>query len=91
MTQIPFIISENAGLDSAEIISDLRTAHVLIGQPCRNGLDVARGKIGDMRELGVFDPFIIKLQTILSATEAAECILRIDETVLNSSRLKEIN
>ena len=42
-----------AGLDSAELISQLRAAHA--EQDTRMGVDVVLGKAGDMAELGIYE------------------------------------
>ena len=70
LRQIPAIISDNAGLDSADIVAALRAAHTSDG--CRMGVDVVRGEIGDMQQLGINEAFKVKLQILLSATEVRE-------------------
>lgn len=39
------------------------------------------GKIGCMKELGITESFAVKRQVLLSASEAAEMILRVDEII----------
>lgn len=39
------------------------------------------GKIGDMKELGITESFVVKRQVLLSASEAAEMILRVDNII----------
>ena len=110
-----------AGLDSAELISELRAAHA--SDDTKLGVDVVLGKAGDMSELGIFECYRVrtvprafhlrsrtitlyllpavqfhcrlsrslvtyclyltqvKEQIILSATEAAEMILRVDDII----------
>lgn len=41
------------GLDSAELISQLRAAHA--EEDTRMGVDVVLGKAGDMSELGIYE------------------------------------
>ncbi len=53
---IPSIISDNAGLDAAELLSQLRAAHAA-DDATRMGVDVLKGKMGDMKELGIFEAF----------------------------------
>jgi T-complex protein 1 subunit beta len=89
LSQIPFILCENAGMDSSDILSELGKDHLLSGPLCRKGVDVIRGQVGDMKEFCVFEAFIVKLHIILSATEAAECILRVDETIRNPPKHRE--
>lgn len=53
---IPSIISDNAGLDAAELLSQLRAAHTA-DNTTRMGVDVIAGKMGDMQQLGIFEAF----------------------------------
>ena len=46
----------HAGLDSAELVSQMRAAHVS-DQHTRAGVDVVRGVTGDMQELGIYEAF----------------------------------
>lgn len=79
MLTLPTAIADNAGYDSAQLISELRAAHAQ-GTPTA-GLDMEKGKIGDMKELGITESFAVKRQVLLSATEAAEMILRVDNII----------
>lgn len=45
------------------------------------GLDMEAGKTGCMKELGITESFAVKRQVLLSASEAAEMILRVDEII----------
>jgi T-complex protein 1 subunit beta len=73
LRQIPAIVLDNAGHDSSEIVSVLRAAHEGIG--CRLGFDVIRGEIGTVEKFGIIESYKVKLQILLSAVEATECIL----------------
>ncbi|KAG6771895.1 hypothetical protein POTOM_023289 [Populus tomentosa] len=84
---IPTIIAENAGLDSAELVAQLRAEHHKEG--CTSGIDVISGSIGDMVELGISEAFKVKQAVLLSATEAAEMILRVDEIITCAPRRRE--
>ena len=42
-----------------------------------------------MRDLGIFESFKVKLQVLLSATEAAEMILRVDDIIKCAPRQRE--
>ena len=73
-------------------IGSLRAA----GQAERPGLcaDAAngvarRGTTGNMMELGVFESFKVKQQVLLSATEAAEMILRVDDIIKAAPRQRQ--
>ena len=45
------------------------------------GIDVFTGKLVDMKEAGVLEPLLVKLQALKSATEATSMILKIDDVV----------
>ncbi|WVZ98368.1 hypothetical protein U9M48_043824, partial [Paspalum notatum var. saurae] len=84
---IPTIIADNAGLDSAELISQLRAEHHK--ENCTAGIDVITGAVGDMQKLGIQESFKVKQAILLSATEAAEMILRVDEIITCAPRRRE--
>jgi thermosome len=76
---IPTTLSENAGLDPIDIISELRSRHE--NGEVWAGVDVHEGKVRDMKKLEVLEPLAVKKQTIKSATEAASMILKIDDVI----------
>jgi chaperonin GroEL (HSP60 family) len=76
---VPITLSENAGLDPIDILSELRVRHEK-GEVWA-GVDVHEGKVKDMRELEVLEPLAVKKQIIKSATEAASMILKIDDVI----------
>ncbi|KAL9259771.1 T-complex protein 1 subunit beta-like protein [Drosera capensis] len=84
---IPTIIADNAGLDSADLISQLRAEHHK--EESNAGIDVITGQVGDMAELGISEAFKVKQAVLLSATEAAEMILRVDEIITCAPRKRE--
>ncbi|XP_047046869.1 T-complex protein 1 subunit beta [Lolium rigidum] len=84
---IPTIIADNAGLDSAELISQLRAEHHKENSTA--GIDVITGGLGDMQKRGICEAFKVKQAIILSATEAAEMILRVDEIITCAPRRRE--
>lgn len=49
-------------------------------------LDMDEGKIDDMSKLGITESFKVKLQFVLSASEAAEMILRVDDIIKAAPR-----
>ncbi|KXZ45398.1 hypothetical protein GPECTOR_55g304 [Gonium pectorale] len=77
---LPTTICDNAGLDSAEIVANLKAAHGADANS-RMGVDVVRAEAGDMAELGIFESFRVRQQVLLSGTEAAEIILRVDDII----------
>jgi thermosome len=82
---VPLTLGENAGLDPVDLLLELRARHEKGEQWA--GVDVLGGKIKDMRNLEVYEPLAVKMQTIKSATEAATMILRVDD-VIASGKMK---
>ena len=80
---IPRSLAENAGLDPIDKLAAIRAAHDKTGN-ASYGLDVFTGNVEDMYRLGVVEPLKIKLQALMSASEAAEMILRIDDVIAAS-------
>ncbi|KAJ7411426.1 Fibroblast growth factor receptor substrate 2 [Pitangus sulphuratus] len=84
LRMIPTIIADNAGYDSADLVAQLRAAHS--EGKTTYGLDMKEGVIGDMAALGVTESFQVKRQVLLSAAEAAEMILRVDDIIKAAPR-----
>ena len=87
LRQLPMIICDNAGLDSADIISNLRSA--IHNGSISAGIDINNGKVGDMKEMGVYECFKVKEQALMSACEAAEMILRVDDVITCAPRKRD--
>jgi len=87
LRQLPTIIADNAGYDSAEIVQNLRSA--VANGDTEAGLNMFTGKVGNMRELGITECLRVKEQALISATEAAEMILRVDDIVKCAPRQRE--
>ena len=52
------------------------------------GIDGEKGTIADMRDIRVWDPVAVKLQTFKTAVETASMILRIDDIVSGMKKQK---
>ena len=52
------------------------------------GIDGTTGDIVDMKTYGVWEPMAVKAQTIKTAIESACLLLRVDDIVPASSKLK---
>ncbi|SJL01150.1 probable CCT2-chaperonin of the TCP1 ring complex, cytosolic [Armillaria ostoyae] len=87
LRQIPTILADNAGYDSSDLVSRLRAAHYE-GQTDA-GLDMNEATIGSMRKLGITESYKLKRQVVLSASEAAEMIIRVDDILRASPRQRE--
>jgi len=79
---IPRQICDNAGLDSTDILNKLRMKHATDGKWYGVDVDGASG-IRDNMEAFVWEPSLVKLNAISSASEAACLILSVDETIKN--------
>ncbi|XP_015607672.1 T-complex protein 1 subunit beta [Cephus cinctus] len=84
LQQLPTVIADNAGYDSAQLVSELRAAHN--SGSTTAGLDMDAGKVGCMKKLGITESWAVKRQVLLSAAEAAEMILRVDDILRAAPR-----
>ncbi|KAH7648186.1 TCP cpn60 chaperonin-related [Cryptosporidium bovis] len=87
LRQIPTILLDNGGYDSAEIVTRLRALHYKGNTSF--GIDFNSVGPGDMKELGVIESYESKLSQICSATEAAEVILRVDDIIRCAPRQRQ--
>jgi len=84
LRQLPTIIADNGGYDSAQLLSELR-AHHAKGHSSY-GLNMDQGTVEDMKTLNIIESFVVKRQVLLSAAEAAEMILRVDSIIKQAPR-----
>ncbi|KAF8351728.1 chaperonin Cpn60/TCP-1 family [Amanita rubescens] len=87
LRQIPIILADNAGYDSADLVAKLRAAHYEGFNDA--GLDMDQGTIGSMKQLGVTESYKLKRLVVLSASEAAEMIIRVDDILRAAPRKRE--
>ncbi|MFO8115955.1 MAG: thermosome subunit beta [Halorubrum sp.] len=76
---IPRVLAENAGLDSIDLLVDLRAAHE--AGDAHAGLNVFSGEVEDTAAAGVVETAQAKEQAISSAAEAANLVLKIDDII----------
>ena len=79
LEEIPKILVLNAGLNPAEVFTNIQAQHEK-GNPWV-GFEALSKKVKNMFEEGIFEPFGLVTQTIKSATETANLILRIDRLI----------
>ena len=79
LRQLPTILADNAGLDSSELVSKLRSS--IYNGISTSGLDLENGTIADMREKGIVESYKLKAAVVNSASEAAEVLLRVDNII----------
>jgi thermosome len=82
---IPRTLAESAGMDPIDTLVALRTKHK--GKDGLSyGVNVHEAKVADMEKLNVIEPAKVKKQAIMSASEAAEMLLRIDDLISARAR-----
>jgi len=98
MEVIPRTLAENCGVSVIRTITELRAKHAAFSSDkddstaddddnkCYWGVNGNTGKISNMRELGIWEPFTVKVQTIKTAVENACMILRIDDIVSGTKK-----
>jgi len=84
LTQLPTTIADNAGYDSSKLVSELKAEHAKGNQFA--GLDMDKGCVGNVQELGITESYKVKNQVLMSASEAAEMILRVDDILKAAPR-----
>jgi len=87
LRQLPTIICENGGYDAAELVTNLRSE--IFNGNTSAGINMFAGKVDNMVTLGVTECFRVKEQALVSATEAAEMILRVDDIVRCAPRQRQ--
>jgi chaperonin GroEL (HSP60 family) len=87
LRQLPTILADNGGYDSAELVQELKVE--LNHGNKTAGINMYKGQIGNMEELGVTECLRVKEQALMSASEAAEMILRVDDIIRCAPRQRE--
>ena len=76
---LPNTLAENAGLDPIDVIVSLRKAHT--EGNVNHGINITKGKVDDMKKARVVEAAVVNRQIIMSAAEAAQMILKIDDVI----------
>ncbi|KAK4537240.1 hypothetical protein CDCA_CDCA11G3265 [Cyanidium caldarium] len=84
---IPRTLAENCGASVIRVMTRLRALHAQSSDPPM-GVDGITGEVANMAELGVFESYAVKAQSIKTAIESACMLLRIDD-VLSGVRKKD--
>ena len=84
---MPMHIADNAGYDSADLISGLKAKHHEGFHTW--GLEMEEGELADMEARGIREAYKVKSQVVLSASEASEMILRVDDIVQCAPRQRQ--
>jgi T-complex protein 1 subunit gamma len=78
---IPRTLLQNCGADVVRRITELRAKHATPGANTTWGVDGNKGTLADMKELGIWEPYLVRTQVFKSATEACTMLLRVDAIV----------
>ncbi|CAH0381681.1 unnamed protein product [Bemisia tabaci] len=81
---IPRTLTQNCGANTIRTLTALRAKHATGGSTW--GINGETGQLVDMKELGVWEPLSVKLQTYKTAVETAILLLRIDDIVSGSKK-----
>lgn len=82
---IPRTLIQNCGANTIRTLTALRAKHT---ESTTWGIDGNKGEIANMTELGIWEPYLVKVQTIKTAIETAAMLLRIDKVVSGVKRPK---
>ena len=76
---LPIALAENGGLDPIDVLVSLRSAQT--DGKTTYGVDLNKGKAGDMKKARVIESALVNRQIVMSAAEAAQMILKIDDVI----------
>ena len=91
MEVIPRTIIQNAGNSPIRELTNLRSKHAEDANKKASegggtwGIDGDTGKVVSMKELGIWEPQAVKLQSVKTAVESACLLLRVDDIVAAKS------
>jgi T-complex protein 1 subunit gamma len=83
---IPRTLAQNCGANIIRLMTDIRTKHNAGLHTW--GVNGITGEMADMNELGIWEPYCVKSQTLKTAIECANLILRIDDVVSGTRKGK---
>uniref|UniRef100_A0A1I7UQI3 T-complex protein 1 subunit delta n=1 Tax=Caenorhabditis tropicalis TaxID=1561998 RepID=A0A1I7UQI3_9PELO len=76
---VPYTLAENAGLSPIHTVTELRNSHT--NGNSSYGVNVRKGYVTDMVEENVVQPLLVTASAINHASECAQFILKLDETI----------
>lgn len=76
---IPRTLVQNCGANPIRVLSQLRAKHAMGNHTW--GIDGDNGKLVDMNTYGIWEPEVVKQQTVKTAIESACMLLRVDDIV----------
>lgn len=81
---IPRTLMHNCGANVIRTLTELRAKHARGNTT--HGVDGNTGQVRDMKEVGIWEPFHVKAQTLKTAIESATMLLRIDDIVSGTAK-----
>jgi len=87
---IPRTLATNCGVKTIRTITQLRAKHA--ENPVENsvwGINGTTGSIANIKELNIWEPSVVKAQSIKTAIEASIMLLRVDKIVSGSGKNKK--
>jgi T-complex protein 1 subunit gamma len=86
---IPRTLAQNCGANTVRTMTALRAIHATGGTTW--GINGQSGLLVDMKQYGIWEPVVVKLQTYKTAIETAILLLRIDDIVSGSKKKQSEN
>jgi len=83
---LPITIAENAGFDANELVHDLE---IELQTKADSGINIETGLVDSMEKLQITECLRSKEQALISASEAAEMIMRVDDIITCAPRPRE--
>jgi len=87
MEVIPRTLAQNCGAPIIRVMTELKAKHAK-GEHTW-GVDGTTGVVTDMKKLGVWDSYAVRVQTIKTSIESATMILRIDDILSGMKKKKD--
>lgn len=87
---IPRTLIQNCGANVIRTLTALRAKHAQEGNASW-GVDGNTGELVDMKQLGIWEPLAVKLQTYKTAIETAILLLRIDDIVSGAKKASTLH
>jgi T-complex protein 1 subunit gamma len=84
---IPRTLAQNCGAHTVRVITELRSKHA--AGKTTFGIDGDKGTIVDMNQLGIWEPVVVKYQTLKTSIECSSMLLRIDDIVSGMTKKKK--
>lgn len=79
LESVPRTLARNTGLDPIDVLAELRREHAAGADTA--GVDVTTGETTDLAARNVLEPLSVKRRAIVGAVEAANTLIRIDDSI----------